>query len=333
MNRYSVAKTEIQVQNLLVCLFLVVSLTSVTLCGSVLAGNQGQAKKGTGFSSPQKAVKSLVNAARQMNAEALLAILGNDAKDIIFSGDEIESKSELVKFAQAVDKKHKIETIAPTSAQLIIGDDAWVFPIPIVKIDESWYFDVVAGHDELLNRRIGSNELSVIQVMLAYVNAQLEYASQDRDGDGIREYAQKIKSDPGKKNGLYWPVGEGETESPFGPFIAQAEREGYHGSYKVDEPQPYNGYYYRLITRQGENAPGGAYDYVVNGNMILGFGMLAYPAKYGVSGIMTFVVNQAGVVYESDLGGKTADIINRTAKYNPDDHIWRRVEDQYLESE
>ncbi len=332
MNKYSVKKIKIQVQSSLACLFLVVSLISVIFCGPVLAGNYGQVKA-TGFSSPQEAVKALVKTARQANTEAMLSILGNEAKDIIFSGDEIESKKELAEFAQAIDEKYKIETVTPTSAQLTIGADDWVFPIPIVKVDEKWYFDVAAGQDELLNRRIGRNELSVIQVMLAYVNAQLEYASQDRDGDGVREYAQKIKSDPGKKNGLYWPVVGGEKESPFGPFVAQAEREGYNSSDKTDEPQPYNGYYYKLITRQGKNAPGGAYDYVVNGNMILGFGMLAYPAKYGVSGIMTFVVNQAGVVFESDLGEKTAEIINRTVKYNPDDHIWRKVDEQYLESD
>ena len=332
MNNYSVEKIKLQVKSSLACLFLVVSLTSVILCGPVSAGNHGQAK-GTGFSSPQIAVKTLANAARQANTEAMFSILGNDAKDIIFSGDEIESKSELEKFAHSIDEKHKIEMITPTSAQLIIGDDDWVFPIPIIRYDKSWYFDVAAGRDELLNRRIGSNELSVIQVMLAYVNAQLEYASQDRDGDGVREYAQKIKSDSGKKNGLYWAVAEGEKESPFGPFIAQAEREGYLADDKADEPQPYNGYYYKLITQQGKNAPGGAYDYVVNGNMILGFGLLAYPAKYGVSGIMTLVVNQEGVVYESDLGKKTVEIINQTLKYNPEDHIWRKVDDQYLESE
>lgn len=333
MNNFPVEKIEIQIQNILVCLFLIASFVFVVLCGPVSAGNQMQVK-GTGFSSPQEAVKALVKAARQANREDMLKILGNDAQDIIFSGDEVESKGELENFAQSADKKYKIETITPTSAQLKIGDDDWVFPIPIVKIDEKWYFDEAAGRDEMLNRRIGSNELSVIQVMLAYVNAQLEYASQDRDGDGVLEYAQKIKSDPGKKNGLYWPVAAGEKESPFGPFIAQAEREGYTaGADKSEESKPYNGYYYKLITRQGKNASGGAYDYIVNGNMILGFGMLAYPAKYGVSGIMTFVVNQAGVVYESDLGEKTADIINQTVKYNPDDHIWHKVDKQYLESD
>jgi len=332
MNNFSVKKIKIQVQSTLVGLFLITGFVFVVLCGPVSAGNQ-TSMKGTGFSSPQEAVKALAKAARQVDTEAIFSILGKDAEDIIFSGDEIESKTELKEFARSFDKKYKIETITPTSAQLVIGDDNWIFPIPIVKIDKSWYFDAAAGREELLNRRIGRNELSVIQVMLAYVNAQLEYASQDRDGDGIREYAQQIKSDSGKKNGLYWPVKEGEKASPLGPFIAQAEREGYKGDKNTDEPQPYNGYYYKLITRQGENAPGGAYDYVVDGNMILGFGLLAYPAKYGVSGIMTFVVNQEGVVFESDLGEKTAEIIAETVKYNPKDHIWRKVDEKYLESD
>ena len=289
--------------------------------------------KGTGFNSPQEAVKVLAEAVQQADTDALLALFGDDALDIIFSGDKVESGSELSEFADALADKHDIEMITPTSAQLTVGGEGWIFPIPIIKVDKKWYFDVAAGRDELLNRRIGRNELSVIQVMLDYVNAQLEYASRDWDGDGVYEYAQKIKSDPGKKNGLYWPVAAGEKESPFGPFIARAEREGYFAETNADTPEPYNGYYYKLITKQGENAPGGAYDYIVDGNMILGFGMLAYPAKYGVSGIMTFVVNQEGVVYESDLGEKTAEIINRSVKYNPEDHIWRKVDEQYLKSE
>jgi len=165
-------------------------------------------------------------------------------------------------------------------------------------------------------------------VLLAYVNAQLEYASRDRDGDGILEYAQKIRSDPGKKNGLYWPVKPGEEPSPFGPMIAQAAAEGYQAS---DQPQPYHGYYFKIITRQGKNAPGGAYDYIVNGNMILGFGMIAWPARYGVSGIMTFAVNQEGVIYQCDLGEKTSEIIQKMVKYNPDEHVWRKVSQRDME--
>jgi hypothetical protein len=331
MNKYLLEKIEISPRNFRVGLLLTVVLM-LFLCGPVMADETAK-MTGKGFSSPQAAVAALAKVAAQADTEGVLALLGEDAGDIVFSGDKVESKGELTDFARSIVEKHDVEMITPTSAQLTVGADEWVFPIPIIKNGEKWYFDVAAGRDELLNRRIGRNELSVIQVMLDYVNAQMEYASRDRDGDGIREYAQKIKSDPDKKNGLYWPVAEGDQESPFGPFIAQASREGYSDSSETAEPKPYNGYYYKLITRQGKNAPGGAYDYIVNGNMILGFGMLAYPAKYGVSGIMTFAVNQEGVVYESDLGEKTADLINQTVKYNPDEHIWHKVDDQYLESE
>jgi len=285
--------------------------------------------KGKGFASPQAAVSALVEAARRADAQALLAILGPDAKDIVFSGDSVEGRREAANFVRSYDEKHLLKMTSPTSASLMIDKDGWTFPIPIVKIDRQWYFDVEAGKEELINRRIGRNELTAIQVMQAYVNAQLEYASKDRDGDGILEFAQKIKSDPGQKNGLYWPVKEGEAPSPFGPLIARAASEGYQHS--DAGPQPYHGYYFKIVTRQGPNAPGGAYDFVVNGNMILGFGMIAYPAKYGVSGIMTFAVNQQGVIYECDLGEKTAEIINKMAKYNPDEHEWRKVSDKYLD--
>lgn len=332
MSNHTVVRIKLLEKNFFSGYLLLIGLL-LFLCGPVGAGELVKAK-GSGFNSPQEAVKMMTKAARQADTDELLVVLGEGARDIIFSGDKVESERELSEFAKSLAEKHDIEMITSTSAQLTVGADEWIFPIPIVKVDEQWFFDVAAGRDELLNRRIGHNELSVIQVMLDYVSAQLEYAREDWDGDGVREYAQKIKSDPGKKNGLYWPVVAGEKESPFGPFIARAEREGYLGdNAKTVESKPYNGYYYKLITRQGENAPGGDYDYIVNGNMILGFGMLAYPAKYGVSGIMTFVVNQEGVVYESDLGEKTDKIINRTVKYNPADHIWYKVDEKYLEDE
>ncbi len=332
MNNQVVVRIKLLERDFLGGYLLLLAGLIFLICAPVRAGELPKTK-GTGFNSPQEAVKVLAEAVQQADTDALLALFGDDALDIIFSGDKVESRSELSEFAEALADKYDIELITPTSVQLTVGVDGWTFPIPIIKVDKKWYFDVAAGRDELLNRRIGRNELSVIQVMLDYVNAQLEYASRDWDGDGVYEYAQKIKSDPGKKNGLYWPVAAGEKESPFGPFIARAEREGYFAETNADTPEPYNGYYYKLITKQGENAPGGAYDYIVDGNMILGFGMLAYPAKYGVSGIMTFVVNQEGVVYESDLGEKTAEIINRSVKYNPEDHIWRKVDEQYLKSE
>lgn len=285
---------------------------------------------GQGFASPQEAVAALVATVREYDTKMAMAILGPDAEEIIFSGDEVEGKEGAADFIIKYDEKHRLEMIDQTSATLIIGKDDWPFAIPVVKSGESWFFDVAAGKEEMLNRRIGENELNVIQVMQAYVEAQLEYASKDRDGDGVREFAQQIKSNEGKQNGLFWPVKEGDEISPLGSFIAEAASEGY--AVNSSKSQPYHGYYYKVITRQGENAPGGAYDYVVNGNMILGFGLIAYPAKYGASGIMTFFVNQEGVVYEVDLGEKTVEIVNKKIKYNLE-KSYNKVCDQDLDNE
>lgn len=286
------------------------------------------APQGQGFNSPEKAVATLVDAVRTLDSAKALAILGPDAEEIIFSGDNVDSKEDLAEFVEKYDAKHRLELVSPTLATLFIGDDDWPFTIPVVKNDKSWFFDVAAGKEEILNRRIGENELEVIQVMQEYIEAQLEYASEDRDGDGVREFAQRIKSDDGQKNGLYWPVKEGEELSPFGPFIIEVKSEGY--DVNSNKTHPYHGYYYKIVTRQGERAPGGAYDYVINGNMILGFGLLAYPAKYGASGIMTFAVNQEGVVYEVDLGEKTTEIINEKSKFNLD-KSWQKVRDLDLD--
>jgi len=307
-------------------------LTVMLLVGSQVRVEAAVKPQGKGFNSPELAIATLVEAVRRVDGAGILAVLGDGAQDLVFSGDTVEGKKEAANFVKAYDEKHQLKKTGTASVTLMIGADDFIYPIPIIKVDGQWYFDVAAGREELLNRRIGRNELAVIQVMLAYVEAQYEYASEDRDGDGVLEYAQKIKSDPGQKNGLYWPVEEGEKISPFGPFIAKAAREGYHGNDgDADKPQPYNGYYYKVVTRQGKNAPGGAYDYVVNGNMILGFGLMAYPAKYGVSGIMSFAVNHEGIVYESDLGEKTADYVNKVENYNPDEHVWRKVSDQDID--
>ncbi len=285
--------------------------------------------KGRGFESPTKAVSELLKAVRELDVQKTLEILGPDARDIIFSGDKVQARAGVKKFLEKFDEKHKIEYVGPRKdkAVLYLGKEEWPYPIPLVRVGEKWYFDTAAGREEIINRRIGANELMAIKVLEAYVEAQLEYASKDRDGDGILEFAQKIVSDKGKKNGLYWPTKPGEEMSPFGPLIAKAAAEGYRkGSGK---PQPYHGYYFKILTRQGKHAPGGAYDYVVDGNMILGFGMIAYPAKYGVSGIMTFAVNQNGVIYEIDLGPQTADIVNHKVAFDPTKK-WRKVKERYL---
>ncbi len=283
--------------------------------------------QGQGFSSPQEAVAAIVAAARELDPAQSLVILGADAEEIIFSGDKVAGQGGAADFIEKYDEKHQLEMVSSTSATLVIGKADWPFPIPVVKVGDRWFFDVVAGKEEILNCRIGENELEVIQVMQAYVEAQLEYVSQDRDGDGVREFAQQLMSDEGKKNGLHWPVEEGEKLSPLGPLIAEVRGEGY--DVNSGKPQPYHGYYYKIFTRQGEKAPGGAYDYIVNGNMILGFGLIAYPARYGSSGIMTFAVNQEGVVYEIDLGEKTAEIAARKIKYDLD-KTWQKVSDRDL---
>ena len=205
---------------------------------------------------------------------------------------------------------------------LIAGDDDWPFPIPLVNKGGQWQFNTEAGLDEILRRRIGRNELSVIQVSLAYVQAQNEYASLDPGGLGPHVYAQRIVSRPGKKDGLYWPTAEGETPSPLGELAAKASAEGYKTG---SAPIPYHGYYYRILKSQGPGAPGGAYDYLVDGKMIGGFALLAFPAEYGNSGIMTFMVNQDGTVYQKDLGPKTTDLARTIELFAPD-QTWTEVE-------
>ena len=206
---------------------------------------------------------------------------------------------------------------------MIVGKQEWPFPIPVVKKGQSWVFDTDKGKEEILNRRIGENELNTIQVMLAVVDAQREYAMKDRDKNELLEYAQKFVSDPGKKNGLYWEAKAGEAESPLGPIMAQARSEGYRGK-PASTPPPYHGYRYRILTAQGKDAPGGAYSYLVKGKMIGGFAVVAYPAEYGNSGVMTFIVNHDGKVFQKNLGKNTAGIASAMKEYNPDS-TWQEV--------
>jgi hypothetical protein len=208
---------------------------------------------------------------------------------------------------------------------LVIGKDDWPFPIPLKKVDDRWRFDTAAGKEEILNRRIGQNELSTIQTMLAFVDAQGDYAEFQRQRSGMPEYAQRILSTPGKMDGLYWPSAEGEPQSPLGPLVAAARAAGYRKSAKAEEPSPYHGYFYKVLTGQGPNAPGGAIDYIVNGRMIGGFGLVAWPARYGDSGVMTFMVNHDGVVYQKNLGPQTAKLAPTISRFDPDPS-WQKVE-------
>jgi Protein of unknown function (DUF2950) len=274
------------------------------------------------FKTPEAAVDALVIAAKARDTKALVGVLGPGGKAIVSSGDPVADTNIREKFVSAYEAKHAIEREGDGTQTLIIGADDFPFPIPLVNKGGEWQFDTAAGLDEILRRRIGRNELAAIQVSLAYVQAQNEYASLDPGGLGPHVYAQRIVSRLGKKDGLYWPTAEGETPSPLGELAAKASAEGYKAG---AAPIPYHGYYYRILTRQGADAPGGAYDYLVNGKMIGGFALLAFPAEYGNSGIMSFMVNQDGTVYQKDLGPRTAELAHKIDSFAPD-QTWTKAE-------
>jgi hypothetical protein len=276
------------------------------------------------FASAEEAVKAAVAAARSDNDKEMLAIFGTQAKEVLFSGDAVADKQRRGEFLAAYDEKNRLVTEGENTI-LIVGKQDWPFPIPLVKKGQSWIFDTNKGKEEILNRRIGENELFTIQVMLAIVDAQREYAIKDRNRDGLLEYAQKFASDPGKKNGLYWAAKQGELQSPLGPIMTRARSEGYQGK-SSSTSSPYHGYYYKILTAQGKNAPGGAYSYLVKDKMIGGFAVVAYPAEYGNSGVMTFIVNHDGKVFQKDLGKNTASVAAAMKEYNPDS-TWTEVKE------
>jgi hypothetical protein len=277
------------------------------------------------FASPEEAVRTLVAALKVNNTEALSAIFGPGSEDLVSSGDPVADEGRRKQFVYFYELKHRLEKTAEDEVFLHIGHDDWPFPIPVVKTDAGWQFDATEGREEIIARRIGRNELSTIQVCLAYVDAQREYAQKDRNEDGLLEYAQQFRSDPGKKNGLYWPETEGKGRSPLGPLMVAAEREGYAVPVSGSEPAPFYGYYYRILKAQGKHAAGGAYEYLVKGKMIGGFALVAYPAEYGASGIMTFMVNHDGVVYQKNLGEHTEKVSQDITAFDPDT-TWEKVE-------
>ena len=288
------------------------------------AGTSFAATKQKTFASAEEAVKALVSAARNNDDNEMLAISGADAKDLIFSGDKVQDKKRRESWLAAYDEQSKLVPEGD-SMILVIGKKEWPFPIPITKKGETWFFDTKKGKEEELNRRIGENELFTIQSCLAVVDAQREYAMVDHDGDGLREYAETFASDPSKQNGLYWATKEGEDPSPLGELLVKAKAEGYSKKGSKGNPVPYHGYFYKILKAQGKNAPGGAYDYIINGNMIGGFAVVAWPAKYGNSGIMTFMVNHDGVVYQRNLGKNTDKIAKGMTKYDPD-KTWAKAQ-------
>ncbi|HUO92073.1 MAG TPA: DUF2950 domain-containing protein [Rhizomicrobium sp.] len=288
---------------------------ALALCVALAGGPADAAQRK--FHSPQEAVDALVKAVRVNDRTALMAILGAEGRDIVASGDENEDAARRNKFVAAYDEHSKLDQINPYKTMLDVGNDNWQFPIPLVKSKAGWRFDTAAGRNELLARRIGQNEMAAIQASLAYVDAQKEYASEDR-GDGVLDYAQRFRSTPGKHDGLYWETAGNEPESPLGPGFAKARAEGYFGNADPNSgPQPFHGYYFKILTGQGADAKGGAYNYMVGNRMIGGYAMVAYPASYRVSGVTTFIVNQDGVVYQQDLGPKTSEIASRMTVFNP----------------
>jgi hypothetical protein len=295
---------------------------SVTVALLVLPVSAQEVKQKV-FGSPEEAMKVLAETVQAGDKKGILAVLGPEGEDIIDSGDAVQDKNAQDRFVKAYEERVEYVKEKQDQVSVIIGKDNWPFPIPIVKRGEGWAFDTQAGQEEMLNRRIGRNELNAIQVCLAYVEAQREYASTDREQDGVIQYAQKFASDTYRRNGLYWEPAEGEVPSPLGPFAAKAAAEGYRRA--ADKPTPYHGYYYKILKGQGKSAPGGAFSYVINGHMVAGFALVAWPAEYGVSGVMTFVVNQNGTVYEKDLGPKTEGIVKAMTLYNPD-RTWKRAQ-------
>ena len=297
---------------------------AILLTGCFAARSVAQEPGQKTFSSAEDASNALVTAAESNDEKALLDILGPDAKQIVSSGDDTEDSQNRASFVQRYQEMHRLVKEPDGTTTLYTGAENWPMPIPLVNKGNSWYFDTETGKKEVLYRRVGRNELSTIRVCQQLVAAEKEYYSAQND-----EYAQKFFSDEGQHNGLYWKAADGQPQSPIGPLVASAVAEGYKG--QEETSAPYRGYYYRILTRQGPNAPGGAKSYVVNGKMTGGFAFLAYPAEYRSSGVMTFIVGADGVVYRKDLGKSTAVLAKAMKDYNPNSS-WQKDGDQQEES-
>ncbi len=285
-------------------------------------GSSGIQRK---FESPEEAVQALMVAIKSNNTRELLDILGAESRDLVLTGDEAGDRAARERFGKACAEMNQLEKRDPGRVILHVGSEDWPFPVPIVNRGNAWCFSTHEGRDEILSRRIGENELNAIQVCLVFVDAEMRYASLDRLGDGVLQYARKLTSGAGRKDGLYWPAQEAGEPSPMGPLVAGACEEEYRSGRDGGRPIPYHGYYYRILKGQGSSAPGGARDYVVKGKMIGGFALIAYPGQYGISGIKSFIVNQDGMVYEKDLGRKTSQAARAMRSFDPD-KTWKQVE-------
>lgn len=302
----------------MVILIAIIVSAAAPSWASALAGQKS-------FASPQQAVAALLVAVQDDNNAELFSILGSGSEDLISSGDKVADRNGRARFLKAYEEKNSLEQENEGQVVFLIGGKDYPFPIPIIRQGDAWLFDTQAGMEEILNRRIGRNELHTIEVMQAYTDAQREYACMIRN-DGVPTFAQKLASSEGKKDGLYWKAAEGEEESPLGPLIAEATEKGYAGGLNEGSPDPFQGYYFKILKSQGEHANCGAFDYVTDGKMVLGFALVAYPAKYGASGIMTFIVNQEGVIYEKDLGENTDTMAAAMTTFDPDG-TWRKHEE------
>jgi hypothetical protein len=300
------------------------SLTLLTLAWFVLAPFARAADQRT-FATPAEAVQALLKAAEDSNQDEMLAVLGDDGKDLVFSGDPVQDKSGMESFVKSYNTKHSIVEQDMKTRILRVGASDWELPIPIVNDGGKWRFDTATGRQELIYRRIGYNELGAIAACRGYIDAQKDYASAGHDGLPAGVYAQRLISSAGKQDGLYWETAEGDPPSPAGPLLARASDDGY-ATGGVGKAQPYHGYFYRVLKAQGTAAKGGAKSYLSDGKLTEGVALVAFPAQYKVSGVMTFIINQRGVVYQKDLGEKTADMATAMTAYDPDS-TWKKVAD------
>lgn len=289
------------------------SIMALLALGLLAAGCAKKSETAAGFQTPDAAVAALIEALQKGDVAAAGKLLGPDSADLLNSGDAVADAADRADFLARYAAKNSI-AVEGDQATLLVGENEWPVPIPLVKRDGSWSFDGAAGIDEIIYRRVGENELGAIEVMYGYVNAQNAYAAEGRDGDPAGIYALKLVSDDGLHNGLYWPTAEGEPESPAGPFVASAAAEGYTSG----SGTPYHGYFYRMLYAQGPNANGGAREYFKDGVLTEGFAAIAWPADYGASGVMTFIVNQDGVVFQKDLGEDTATAVTTIKSFDPD---------------
>lgn len=289
---------------------------ALALAGSRAAAAEEQAKL---FDTPEAAVAALEQAAKACDRGAIQALFGPAGEDLE-NPDRVQATNDMRTFLAALEQSRRIVRDSESRCTLEVGNESWPFPVPVIRKDGKWFFDAEAGKDELLSRRIGRNELSTLGSMRAYVDAQRDYAAKDRDGDEVLEYAQKLVSAPSLKDGLYWPSDLDGEISPLGPFVAQAQSEGYAGEARKEGagPEPFHGYTFKVLTAQAKAAPGGKYSYLINGNMIGGFALIAWPASYGETGVMTFIVNQQGRVYQKDLGSGTGKAAPKIKAYDPD---------------